>query len=137
MAAMPTMVLPAPQGSTMTPRAAADVAAGVEGVDGLALVVAHAERQARSRSISRRLIGSAAPVGVAGQVLGRIADGDQRLLEHAAVGVVDGEAGRVEPLAQVVAHASLPRQLLEQRLVLGDQPKLARRSARAAPGRSG
>ena len=68
---------------------------------------------------------SPAPGGVAGQVLGRIADGDQGLLEHAAVGVVDGEAGRVDPLAQVIAHAPLPRQLLQQRLVLGDQPELA------------
>ena len=41
------------------------------------------------------------------------------------MGVVDGEAGLVEPLAQVVAHAPLPRQLFEQRPVLGDQPELA------------
>ena len=41
------------------------------------------------------------------------------------MGVVDGEAGLVEPFAQVVAHAPLPRQLFEQRLVLGDQPELA------------
>ena len=63
--------------------------------------------------------------GIAGQVLGGIADGDQGLLEHAAVGVVDGEARLVDPLAQVIAHAPLPRQLFQERLVLGDQPELA------------
>ena len=105
-------------------RAAPDVAPGVERVDGHLLVVADPERQPRPRRLAeadpeRR------PLGVAGEVLGRIADGDQGLLEDAAEGVVDGEAGRVDPLAEVVAHPLLPRQLLEQRLVLGDQPELA------------
>ena len=35
--------------------------------------------------------------------------------------VVDGEARRVDPLAQVVAHPLLARQLFQQRGVLGDQ----------------
>ena len=60
-ATMPTMVLPAPHGSTMTPRAAADVAAGVEDVGRLALVVADAERQPARRDCRAAAIGSAAP----------------------------------------------------------------------------
>ena len=40
------------------------------------------------------------------------------------MGVVDREAGLVDPLAQVVAHAALPRQLFEQGPVAGGQPKL-------------
>ena len=41
------------------------------------------------------------------------------------MGVVDGEAGLVDPLAQVVAHAALAGELFEQGPILGDQAKLA------------
>ena len=61
------------------------------------------------------------PLDVAGEVLGRVADADQRLLQDPPVRVVDGEARRVDPLAQVVAHPLLARQLFQQRGVLGDQ----------------
>src|SRR5271157_211100 len=42
-----------------------------------------------------------------------------------AMGVVNPEAGRIQALSQVIAHSPLPRQLLQQRLILGDQPELA------------
>ncbi len=64
-----------------------------------------------------------APVGVAGEVLGRVADGDQPLLEHAAVKVLDGEGRLVEPGAEVVADPLLAGQLLQQGPVGGDQPQ--------------
>ena len=103
--------------------AAADVAAGVEDVGRLALVVADVERQAGAARPSRRCDRQGGPFGVAGQVLGRVADGDQRLLEDAAEGRLDEEAGRVEPLAEVVAHLRLAGQFFEQR------PRRRRRGA--------
>ena len=118
-------------------RAAPDVAAGVEGVDGHPLVVADLERVARRRDLSRRSTSSAGPLGVAGEVFGRVADGDQGLLEDAPEGVVDGEAGRVEPLAEVVADPLAAGQFFEQRLVVGDQPERPVDPDGAGPGRSG
>ena len=53
------------------------------------------------------------------------------------MGVVDGEAGLVDPLAQVVAHAALAGELFEQRPVPRIQAKLAVDRAAAAPGHSG
>ena len=67
---------------------------------------------------------SPAPRGVTGEVLGRIAHGDQGLLEHAAMGVVDAEAGRIQALSQVIADSPLSHELFQQRLILGDQPEL-------------
>ena len=37
---------------------------------------------------------------------------------------IDQEAGRVDPLAQEIAHPRLPGQFLQQGLVLADQPQL-------------
>ena len=119
-AARPTMVLPAPHGQDDDPRAAPDVAAGVERIDGHPLVVADPERVPRPADLAELDL-QRGPLDVAGEVLGRVADADQRLLQDPPVRVVDGEARRVDPLAQVVAHPLLARQLLQQRGVLGDQ----------------
>ena len=118
-------------------RAASCVAAGVKGVDGPFLVVANLETAGpiASRTCSAERQGGAG--GVAGEVLGRVTGRDQGLLEDAAVGVVDGEAGLVDPGAQVIAHAALAGELFEQGPILGRQAKLAVLRARAAPGRSG
>ena len=104
-------------------RTASNVAAGVKRRDGPLLIVADAKRQAGTGRLANpdRQRGTG---GVARQVFGRVADRDQGLLQNPAIDVVDGEAGLVDPFAQIVAHAPLPRQLFEQRAVLGDQPKL-------------
>ena len=135
---MPTMVLPAPQGRTMTPRAAADVAAGVEDVGRLALVVADVERQPASRRPSRSVDRQRRPFGVAGQVLGRVADGDQRLLQHAAEGRLDGEARRRRAArrgtrATFVCRASSSSSGLSAQT----SRSLSVDAVRAGPGRSG
>src|SRR5437588_186473 len=79
---------------------AADVAAGVERVGGIPLVIADVERQARASHVAQvdRQIGAG---GVAGEVLRRVADADERLLQHTAEGRVDRKALRVEPVAEV------------------------------------
>ncbi len=102
----------------------------MEGVHGHLLVVAGCEWQARPRGRAecdreRR------PLGVAGQILGRVTDRNQALLEYAAKSVVDGKAGGVDPSSQVVANPLLSRQLLEQDAVLGDQSELALDTAKA------
>jgi hypothetical protein len=84
------------------------------------LIVAHLEGQARTSGRAKRDRQCGAG-GITGHVLGWIADGDQCLLEDAAVGVVDGEARLIDPLAQLIAHAALAGQLLEQGAVAGDQ----------------
>jgi len=101
-----------------------DVATGVKGSDGSLLVIANQKRQPRQRLLPEVQQEPCARC-VSGEVLGRIAHGDQCLLEHAAMGVVNAEAGRIQALSQVIAHSPLPRQLLQQRLILGDQPELA------------
>ena len=76
-------------------------------------------------------------LGVTGDVFGRIADGDQGLLEHSAMRVVDGKASRTQPLTQIIAHPALPRQLFEKRLILGAQPELALHSLETNPCHNG
>ena len=72
--------------------AAASAALGVKDIDRVLLVVAQAERTARSSVVSRRTISSGAPGCVAGQVLGRVAELEQRLLDAPALGRVDQQA---------------------------------------------
>ncbi len=55
------------------------------------------------------------PLGVACQILGRIAYSDQPLLEHAPEGRLHLEAVFAQPGAKVFAHPGLPRQLFKQR----------------------
>ena len=100
--------------------APAHVAAGIEDVGRVALVVADLKRQPRSGDLPQpdRQVRS---LGVAGQVFRGIADADQRELQDAAVRRVDAEAPCVEPLAEVLPELRLPRQLLEQPLVGADQ----------------
>src|SRR5262249_48474847 len=110
--------------------AAAHVAAGVEDLAGLALVVADDEGQPVARDLAQAHRERGA-LGVAGQVLGGVADVDQGLLEDAAKGRFDVETDLVEALAEIAADFWLPRQLFQQRQVVADQPKAGRLAVEA------
>ena len=122
---MPTMVLPAPAWQDDHAGAAADIAPGMEDVRRLALIVADVERLIVELHRRTQLHRQVRTLGVAGDVLGGITDGDERLFKHAAMGRFDDEAGRVELFAEVFLQLFLTRQLHQQRRIVADHPQSA------------
>src|SRR5262249_60400832 len=105
--------------------AAAGVAAGVKDVGRLTLIVANHKGEPATRELPQMQRQSVA-LGVAGNVLGRIADGDQRLLEHAAVRRIHAEADVIEAVAEIVADLGLSGQLFQKRDFAADETERRR-----------
>ena len=114
------MVLPAPQGSTTTPLPPLSAAIGVEGRDGVALVLAQLEGLRSRRGLAQPEWQRFA-IGVAREILGGKANRDERLLDVAAPRRDQPRVCCVALLQDEGLHALLARHLGDQRRVIGAQ----------------
>ncbi len=103
--------------------AAAHIPAGVEDLARLALVIADHKRQPGPRDLAQ-LHRQRRSFRIPCQVFRRITDADERLLQHPAIARFDHETGRIDARAEIVPHARLANQLLQERLVGADELEL-------------
>src|SRR5581483_3736801 len=108
--------LAGPAGQDNDAAAATDVAAGVEDVGRLPLIVADREGQAGA-ALHAQAERQGRAFRVAGEILGRVTDPDQGLLENAAMGRVEMKALRIDAVAEELADSRLADQLFQERAI--------------------
>ena len=102
--------------------ASADIAARIKDLGCLPLIIPDVKRASRVGHDPRaEPNGQQSALCVSGQVFRRIADADERLLEHPPKGRVHNKAGLVQRVAQELPHSGLPDQFFQEGPIRANQ----------------